>query len=574
MTRGIILGVIVAVVVVAYRAAPGPAASGNPKIDELFAQWNRRDTPGCTVGVSRGGQVVHERAYGMASLELGVPLTASSVLPAASISKQFTAMSVLLLARQGRLSIDDPVRKHIPELHDFGAPMTIRHLLNHTSGLRDAFTLDGWAAPQDPSVNPNDTMVRLLARQRGLNFPPGERFQYNNGGYNLLAHVVRRVSGQSLREFARASIFDPLGMRGTHFHDDPAMVVPNRASNYWMTSSGWHVGSELGGVIGNAGMQTTVGDLLRWQRNFHEPRVGDARLITEMVSPPTLASGEKSGYAIGVSVGQYRGVRVVEHGGGDRGISTYLAGYPDQNLSVAILCNSDAIPSGPLALRIADMYLTGVATQAPATDGANTTNALPAVVRLTAEQLASRAGWYADANGGLLRLSVREGTLTVRDVEGDDTLFDLTPIEPHRFLLLLGGTPMTQVDFAVEPGDREVMKVAPVGNDSMPQVFERVRWNPAVAAIEALAGEYRSEELDVTYRVEPRPGGLLIHPIGRPLIEVDAVSADMFAGSSAGTVRLLRDGSGRVTGFTFNRTVARGVRFDRVTEVSGFRRTP
>src|SRR5262245_23312387 len=201
MARVIVVGWIVAVVVIAYCAAPG--APGNPKVDELFAQWNRRDSPGCTVGVSQGGRVVHERAYGMASLELGVPLTVASVLPAASISKQFTAMSVLLLARQGKLSIDDPVRKHIPELHDFGVPLTVRHLLNHTSGLRDAFTLDGWAAP-DPSVSPNDTMVRLLARQRGLNFPPGERFQYNNGGYNLLAHIVRRVSGQSLRDFAHA----------------------------------------------------------------------------------------------------------------------------------------------------------------------------------------------------------------------------------------------------------------------------------------------------------------------------------------------------------------------------------
>jgi CubicO group peptidase (beta-lactamase class C family) len=563
MRRVIIVGSIVAVVVIAYWAAPGPAASGNPAVDELFAPWARRDSPGCTVGVSQGGNVVHERAYGMASLELGVPLTVASVLPAASISKQFTAMSVLLLDRQGKLSIDDPVRKHIPELHDFGVPLTIRHLLNHTSGLRDAFTLDGWAAPQDPSVSPNDTMVRLLARQRGLNFPPGERFQYNNGGYNLLAHIVRRVSGQSLRNFAHANIFEPLGMRSTHFHDDPTMVVPNRASNYWKSGSGWHIGSEVGGVIGNAGLQTSVGDLLRWQHNFHEPRVGDARLIAEMLSVPVLANGEKSGYGIGVSVGLYRGVRVVEHGGGDRGISTYLAGYPDQNLSVAVLCNSDAIPSGTLAQRITDIYLADVPTAVPAGNLANA-NAVPAPVSLTAEQLASRAGWYADAKGGLLRLSVREGTLTVRDVEGDDTLFELTPIEPHRFLLLLGGIPMTQVEFAMASGGREVLRVAPVGSESMPQVFDRIAADVSAAAIQALAGEYRSEELNVTYTVEPRPGGLLIRPIGRPVIEVDAVSADMFAGSSAGTMRLLRDGSGRVTGFTFNRTVARGVRFDRV----------
>jgi CubicO group peptidase (beta-lactamase class C family) len=513
-----------------------PGEPRNAKVDALFAQWSGQDTPGCTVGVSQDGTVVHEAAYGMASLELGVPLTTESVLPAASISKQFTAMSVLLLEQQQKLSIDDPVRKHIPELHDFGTPLTLRHLLNHTSGLRDAFNLAGWSVPDDPWSDPNAVIVKVLARQRGLNFSPGQRFQYNNGGYNLLAHIVRRVSGQSLREYADGNIFKPLGMTSTHFHDDPGMVVPKRASNYWQDSSGWHVGSETAGVVGNAGLQTTVGDLLRWQRGLEDGRVGDARLVAAMRTPPTLTSGETTVYAFGVNASQYRSVRVIEHGGGDRGISTYLAAYPDQKLVVAVLCNSDAIPSGALTQQIADIYLESAL--APASQ-AQPAGPVAAPVHVPAERLAAKTGWYADPKGGLLRMTVRDEKLTITDIEGDDVPFELTPVDPDRFVLLFGGVPATSVDFS--GANAETMSVAPFGGGE-PQVFQRVRATPASDAfLKTLTGEYRSDELDVTYQIEMRPGGLVMHRPGRRDMSVDAIDGDTLGGSDAGIVRLLRE---------------------------------
>lgn len=564
MKRALPLALALAVAaLVGWWAMRSPAVgAGHPAVDKLFAEWDRSDSPGCTVGISRDGTTLYEAAYGMASLELGVPLTVDSVLPAASISKQFTAFSILLLARQGKLSIDDPVRKYVPELHDFGAPLTIRHLLNHTSGLRDAFTLDGWSTPQDPWGNPNDTMLRVLSRQRGLNFPPGQRFQYNNGGYNLLAHIVRRASGESLPAFANDHIFKPLGMTSTHFHDDPALIVPRRASSYWQDASGWRLGGENGGVVGNAGLQTTVADLLRWQRNFEVPRVGDTALLADMQTAPVLVGGEKSGYAVGVNVGTYRGVPVVEHGGGDRGISTYLARYPDQKLSIAVLCNTDVVPSGILLTRIADRYLGSalqpVADQTPAP-------APPVIVTLTSEQLADRTGWYVDTNGGLLRIDLHDGRLSVRDIEGDDTPFELSPLAVDRFVLMIGGTPVTQLRFGTAASGRDELRVAPTDNPSASQVFEKISVPPPPASwLESLAGRYRSDELDVTYTVEARPGGLLIHPVGRPDMTVEPVDRDTFAGRSAGTVRLRRDARQRVTGFTFNRTAARGVVFVRV----------
>jgi CubicO group peptidase (beta-lactamase class C family) len=564
MTRAVPIALALAVAaLIGWWAMRNPAAeAGHPAVDKLFAEWDRSDSPGCTVGISRDGTTLYEAAYGMASLELGVPLAVDSVLPAASVSKQFTAFSILLLARQGKLSIDDQVRKYVPELQDFGTPLTVRHLLHHTSGLRDAFTLDGWSIPQDPWGNPNDTMLRVLSRQRGLNFPPGQRFQYNNGGYNLLAHVVRRASGRPLQAFANEHIFKPLGMTSTHFHDDPALIVPRRASSYWKDASGWRLGGENGGIVGNAGLHTTVGDLLRWQRNFEVPRVGDRALLADMQTVPVLANGEKSGYAVGVNVGTYRGVPVVEHGGGDRGISTYLARYPEQKLSIAVLCNTDVVPSGILVTRMADLYL-GSALQ-PVAAG-TTVAAPPESMTLTTGQLADRAGWYIDANGGLLQIDLHEGRLSVRDVEGDDTPFELSPLAVDRFVLMLGGTPVTQLQFGKAASGRDELRVAPVGDASAAQVFEKIRVPPpSVSWLESLAGRYRSDELDVTYTVEARPGGLLIHPVGRPDISVESVDRDTFAGRSAGTVRLQRDARQRVTGFTFNRAAARGVSFERV----------
>jgi CubicO group peptidase (beta-lactamase class C family) len=264
-------------------------------------------------------------------------------------------------ARQ--LSLDDEARKYITELPDYGNRLTIRHLLTHTSGLRDAFTLLGLAAPREDDVSVNDAIVKALARQRGLNFMPGAEFQYNNGGYTLLAAIVKRVSGQSLRAFADANIFKPLGMMRTHFHDDPTMIVPNRASGYHLDAGAFHLAirADPGGVVGNAGLFTTARDLLLWEQNFADVRVGDKALVAEMQTPaiPTGWS-DKSSYGFGLEIGEYRGLRTIGHGGGDPGYGAYVVRYPDQGLAEAVLGNVDNINALGLTRGVADIYLADV----------------------------------------------------------------------------------------------------------------------------------------------------------------------------------------------------------------------
>jgi len=262
----------------------------------------------------------------MANLELGVPITPASVFHVASVSKSFTAMSVLLLAQRGRLSLDDEARQYLTELPNYGNRLTLRHLLSHTGGLRDVFLLQGLAAPRAGSGAPNDEFVDILARQRGLNFTPGTEFEYSNGAYLLLANIVKRVSEQSLRGFADTNIFKPLGMVDTHFHDDPTMIVPNRASGYHLDAGGLQVAirGDPGGIVGNAGLFTTARDLLLWEQNFADVRVGEPALVAAMQTPTVLTSGDTSLYGFGLEIGEYRGLRTIGHGGGDPGYRAYV----------------------------------------------------------------------------------------------------------------------------------------------------------------------------------------------------------------------------------------------------------
>ena len=361
-TRAIAAGLVFVAALGACRRSPVEAP--NARVDALFAEWNKPDSPGCSVGVSQNGTVVYQHGYGMASLENGVPNTPATVFPVASISKQFTAMSIMLLAQQGKLSLDDEVWKYVPGWADHEHGVTIRHLLAHTAGLRDVFLLVELASPHVDGVNINDALMRILAHQRGLNFTPGSEFRYNNGGYNLLAGIVKRVSGQSFRDFTDANIFKPLGMAHTHFHDDPGLIVPNRAWGYHRDAAGLRLaraGGDPGGILGNSGLFTTVTDLLRWEQNFADVRVGDRALVAEMQTPVVLTGGDKSPYGLGLEVGQDHGLKTVGHGGGDQGVAAYVIRYPDRGLAVAVLCNLDNVGFGVGALtrNVAAVYLPG-----------------------------------------------------------------------------------------------------------------------------------------------------------------------------------------------------------------------
>src|ERR1044071_9219446 len=311
--------------------------------------------PGCAAAVSLNGEVVFERAFGLADMEHNVPNTPQTIFESGSVAKQFTAAALVLLQQEGKLSLDDPVRKYIPELPDYGSPLTIRHLLNHTSGLRDwgtVMSLTG-AGRGDRVIN-QDLALDVITHQRGLDFKPGSEYSYSNSGYNLAAIIVERVSKQKFPDFVQERLFKPIGMTNSSWRDDYQRVVPGRAQAYSRQGTGpWRLNMPFMNVYGNGGMLTTVGDWMKWNAMLDSQSLG-APLVTALETRGVLNDGRKIAYALGLVVDTYEGLKDVSHGGATAGYQTFLARYPDNKGSVAVMCNGTSPSAGGIAASITD----------------------------------------------------------------------------------------------------------------------------------------------------------------------------------------------------------------------------
>jgi len=310
-------------------------------IDKVFHRWDRLSSPGCAVAVYQRGQMVYGEGFGAANLEHGAPIQTDSIFRIASTSKQFTAACVLLLELDGELSRSDDVRKWIPELPEYEEPIFVEDLIHHTSGLRDYLELLMWAGYSDEAAVDEGVVLDLVARQRGLNHTPGEAFSYTNTGYFLLSVLVERVSGESLRKFAERRLFEPLGMRHTFFNDDADEVIPSRATGYergWLNGA-FRISETRLELVGDGGVFTSVDDLLLWDQNFYEPKVGGVILVKRMTEPAALRSGEVLEYASGLGVGTWRGQAVVAHGGAFVGFRAEMMRFPEKQTTIVCLSN-------------------------------------------------------------------------------------------------------------------------------------------------------------------------------------------------------------------------------------------
>jgi CubicO group peptidase (beta-lactamase class C family) len=431
--------------------APAPFAAGQAAsqdaVDKIFARWNG-DTPGCAVGVGVKGRPALEKAYGMADLEHGVANKADTIFEAGSVSKQFTAAAVLLLARDGKLSLDDPARKHIPELPDYGVPLTVRHMLQHSSGLRDwgeVAALSGW--PRTSRVHTHAHVLDIISRQRSLNFPAGTRYSYSNTGYNLATVIVSRLSGQSFAEFTRERIFAPLGMTRTSWRDDYTRIVKDRAIAYSDRGGEFRQNMPFENVHGNGGLLTTVGDLLRWNENAATQKVGDPEFLRIQHEPGRFNDGTAHTYAMGLTIGEFRGVKEISHSGSTAGYRAHLMRFPDQHVSVAVLCNVGSGAATQYAQAVAAVYLArhltapGSGTQG-AGRGRGNASENQAAVKPSVRELEGYAGTYtsdeAEAtftialDGDALVLKRRPDTVMRLTARGTDT-FD-APLGGLRFI--------------------------------------------------------------------------------------------------------------------------------------------
>ena len=336
------------------------------QIDKLFSGYNST-TPGVAVAVVKDGKIIFKKGYGTANLEYDTPITPKTVFQIASVSKQFTAFSIYLLEKQGKISFEDDIRKYIPEVLDFGKPVKIKHLLSHTSGIRDQsslLTLAGWRMDD---IITTEHILKIISRQKELNFEPGSQFSYSNSGYALLAEVVKRVSGKTFAEYTKENIFAPLGMTDTQFYDDSNKVVKNRAHSYEIVNGAYKKINLNHSYVGSTGLLTTVEDLSKWALNFEKPVVGDAELIRRFNEPSLLNNGqpvvfavidgETSYHAKGQFTRNYRGLNLYNHSGHDAGFRTYLVRFPEKKLSIITLSNDEHINPFQTGLTIAGYYL-------------------------------------------------------------------------------------------------------------------------------------------------------------------------------------------------------------------------
>jgi CubicO group peptidase (beta-lactamase class C family) len=400
------------------------ARSGGQKteaaVDEVFEDLTAPGSPGCALGVYRAGQVIYAKGYGLANIEQNVAITPKSVFDVGSTSKQFTAASILLLEKQGKLSVDDDVRKYLPELPDYGSKITILQLLNHTSGLRDYLTLMELAGINIDSVTTDEDALALIVRQRALNFTPGSEWLYSNTGFFLLSIIVKRTSGKTLREFATENIFTPLGMTHTQYRDSHTSLIPDRALAY--DPNEWKDGYKLNvsyfEQAGDGAVHTSVEDLWKWDENFYTGKIGGKIFLAELQDRGKLNSGKALNYAKGLFVAEYRGLHTVRHGGSWGGYRAELLRFPDQHFSVACLCNVGNANPSRRANEVADVYLGSLMkAKDPKKELDGDRKKENTASPLTTERLQAYVGdYWSEELGATYRLGIADGSLKLAAV--------------------------------------------------------------------------------------------------------------------------------------------------------------
>lgn len=560
----LVLLLVAAVLSIGPAARRAFADERSDRIDRLFAAYDQPDSPGCAVAVLHQGKVVHQRGYGQAHLELNEPITPSTVFPVASVSKSFTALAVALLVEQGKLSLDDDVRKYLPELPDYGAVITLRHLLQHTSGLRDVWYLGGLAGWRPDDLVTEHDILNLVLRQKGVNFKPGDRHVYNGTGYTLAGLVVRRVSGQSLRGFAEAHIFKPLGMTNTHFHDNHREVVKNRASAYALRSGRLEIAVPTYATVGTTGLFTTVEDLARWDENFFHRRVGGKLALEQMLTPGKLNDGEEVrygeglSYGLGLVIGRYRGLRTVSHSGTDWGYRAEFLQFPEQHFSVIVLGNVDTLQPYDLARQVADISLASEFPEIPQ-PGVRRTNSQTKPVELSEQEMAAWAGTYWNLNtGASWTFAVKNGKLCLGARE-------LTPRAADRFGI--GDLP---IELIFTPAREETPRKL-TWRDVDAEVFEAAsELTLPETRLEEYQGQYRSDELPTAYTLSISNGELRVRGWRDDYGPLRPVVADGFSlrppYMPTAFIRFTRDARQQVTGFMLNTSGCQNIRFVKTAE--------
>lgn len=493
--------------------------------DRVFAQWTR-ESPGCAVGVSQQGRPLLTRGYGMANLETGTPITPGTIFESGSVAKQFTATATLLLMHDGKLRLDDRVQKYLPELPEYGRPLTIRHLLSHTSGLREwsnLVAIDGWA--RGVRAHTQDELLEAVFSQKEVNYPVGDHYSYTNSGFGLLVTIVERVSGMPFTKFTTERIFRPLGLTNTSWRDDYERLVPGRAQAYSRRGAAWALDMPFENVVGPGGMLTTVGDWLKWNDALDRRTLG-GWLVDSLESQATLTAGRRISYAMGLTVSNWRGQREVSHSGSTGGYSTYLMRLPDRGISVAVMCNSAGSSATSFARQMAEAMVPdlrpAIAPDTVSVDAA-TVSRIAGVYRSTRtyEPLFVGVAGPAGGRGGAAVRGLRSGGLMV-------------------------GNNRVIVDTGADGRPTGLRQIAASGDTVAFTYAGTTPWTPSAADLSAFVGQYRSDEIRSVWTARVDSGKVVLSSRRGSRQVLTPVYRDAFTGGGFGTVWFSRDARGQV----------------------------
>lgn len=498
--------------------------AGSERAFEKVSKTVALPAPGCVVGVSLNGESVFEKAFGLAELEHGTANTAQTVFESGSVAKQFTAAALVLLQQDGKLSIDDPVRKYIPELPDYGVPLTIRHMLNHTSGIRDWFSvraLSGEGASDH--IVTQQMIFDTVVRQKGLDFKPGAEYSYSNSGYQLAAMIVERVSKQKFADFVSERIFKPVGMTNSAWRDDHRRVVSRRAQAYSPQAGNaqWRLNMPMMNGHGGGGMLTTVGDWLKWNAML-DAKTWNAPLVDSLETQGVLNSGRTISYALGLMVGSYKGNRQIAHSGSTAGYRTFLARYPDKKVSIGVLCNSTANDPTALANDVADEVLGPFPESA-----ASTAESLPV------QQPEKYVGlWKNERNKVAIRISLNNGELRFGNVV---------------VRALTDGSLMaeaTKLTFRNDGAGKPVSFDATANNDTI-RYTAVAEWQPVADDLAEFSGDWYSDDAEATVRFSVEGQNAFASIKHAPRLALKPLYKDCFTDGSGRLVWFVRDSSGK-----------------------------
>lgn len=516
--------------------------TGAERAFEKYTKAYVGPAPGCAAAVSLNGQTVFEEAFGLADMEHNVPNTPQTIFESGSVAKQFTAASLVLLQQEGKLSLDDPVKKYIPELPDYGAPLTIRHLLNHTSGLRDwgtVMSLTG--AGRGDRVITQDLALDVITHQRALDFTPGAEYSYSNSGYNLAAIIVERISKQKFPAFVAEHLFKPLGMNNSSWRDDYQRIVPGRAQAYARQGDGpWRLNMPFMNVYGNGGMLTTVGDWMKWNAMLDSRSLG-APLVEALETRGVLNDGRKIAYALGLEVSTYKGLKDVSHGGSTAGYQTFLARYPEKKVSIGVMCNGTSPSAGLIAATITDEIF-GPYPETARTDSAKVSeDELKKFVGLWRNEKTHSPARFVIQNGvsrwsGARVVSMGGGQFTVAGSQ-------------LKFTFDKDGKP---VSAETVDSDGEVTRFAP-----------EKEWTPTPADLASIKGDWFSEEAGATFTIAVEGDKAFLKQRPATRLAMQPLYKDHFEVQGY-VVWFTRDKNGKVTNMHVGASRMRDMRFVRV----------